>query len=61
MSNFFSHFCDSQCVMNCLWNYNLMKRDHHFSAETTLTALGVNGAAIIIKSKIFLNPTLSLE
>lgn len=28
-----------------------MKRDYHFSAETTLTVMGVNGTAIIIKSK----------
>lgn len=38
-----------------------MKRTYHFSAETNLTAVGVNGAAIIIKSKIFHNPPLSLE
>lgn len=37
-----------------------MKRTYHFSAETNLTAVGVNGAAIIIKSKIFHNRPLSL-
>lgn len=49
-----------RCVLN-LWNYNLMKRDYHFSAETTSTAMGMNGAAMIIKSQIFHNPPLSLE
>lgn len=45
----------------CLWNCNLLKRHYHFSAETTLTAMGVNAAARIIKSQIFHNPMLSLE